>query len=111
MSWLVAIIVGGLVGWIAGSIMRYRGSIWTDIIVGIVGAFLARWFFGDVLGIGVAAAAGTLSLWGIIWGVLGAVVLIAIVRAIMSATRTEQPGPSYHEEVERRRHNHDDRNL
>jgi uncharacterized membrane protein YeaQ/YmgE (transglycosylase-associated protein family) len=38
--------------------------------------------FGSVLGIGGATAAGTLSLWGIIWGVIGAVVLIAILKAL-----------------------------
>jgi uncharacterized membrane protein YeaQ/YmgE (transglycosylase-associated protein family) len=39
MSWIIAIIVGAIVGWIANSIMRTDGesSLLWDVIVGIVG--------------------------------------------------------------------------
>jgi len=104
MSWLIAIIVGAIVGIIASAIMRTRQNYLLDIVFGIVGALLARWIFGAVLGIGSAAAAGTLSFWGIVWGVIGAVILIAIVRAVMTSYYSmEQPGTSYHEEVRKRR--------
>jgi uncharacterized membrane protein YeaQ/YmgE (transglycosylase-associated protein family) len=52
-----------------------------NILVGIVGSLLGSWLFGSVLGIGGAMAAGSLSLVGIFWGVVGAVILIAILRA------------------------------
>ena len=83
MSWIVAIIVGALVGWIASMIMgtdREQGAL-ANIVIGIVGALLGRWIFGSLLGIGSAASAGALSLWGIIWGIVGAVILIAILKA------------------------------
>lgn len=84
MSWIIAIIVGGIIGWIASLIMRTdeeQGTL-ANIVVGIVGAVLARWIFGSLLGIGSAATAGSLSLWGILWGIVGAVVLIAILKAV-----------------------------
>lgn len=84
MSWIVVIIVGGLIGWIASVVMstdRQQGF-FANILIGIIGSLLGAWLFGSVLGIGGAYAAGTLSLWGIIWGVLGAVILLAILRAL-----------------------------
>jgi uncharacterized membrane protein YeaQ/YmgE (transglycosylase-associated protein family) len=83
MSWIIAILVGALIGWIASLIMKtdaQQGPI-LNIVIGIIGATLGRWLFSDVLGIG-GATAGTLSLAGILWGVLGSVVLIFILKAV-----------------------------
>lgn len=52
-----------------------------NIGIGIVGSLLGSWLFGSVLGIGSASSAGDFSIWGIIWGVVGAVVLIALLKA------------------------------
>lgn len=82
MSWIIAIIVGGIIGWLASLIMttdKEQGLL-LNIIVGILGAILGKWVFADLLGIGSAAAAGTLSFMGILWGVLGAIILIAILK-------------------------------
>lgn len=84
MSWIVAIIVGALVGWLASLMMKtdkQQGPI-ANILVGVVGAALARWLFADLLGIGGAAAAGAFSLLGILWAVVGAIVLIVLLRAV-----------------------------
>lgn len=84
MDWIILIIVGALIGWIASKIMatdEQQGAI-ANVIVGIVGALLGRWLFADLLGIGGAAAAGTLSFAGVIWGIIGAIVLIAILKAL-----------------------------
>jgi uncharacterized membrane protein YeaQ/YmgE (transglycosylase-associated protein family) len=43
---------------------------------------LGRWLFGDVLHLGGAASAGSFNVMGIVWGVLGAVVLIGILKAL-----------------------------
>lgn len=84
MGWIVLIIVGALVGWIASMIMKtdeQQGGI-ANILIGIVGSALGGWLFGDVLGIGGAGSAGTFSFWGLIWGIVGAVVLIFILKAL-----------------------------
>jgi uncharacterized membrane protein YeaQ/YmgE (transglycosylase-associated protein family) len=84
MGWIIAIIVGALIGWLASLVMKtneQQGCL-LNVVIGIVGATLGRWIFADLLGIGGAARAGQFDLVGIIWGVLGAVVLIAILKAL-----------------------------
>ena len=82
MDWLVIIVVGAIIGWLAGVIMKTPMGIIVDIIVGIVGSLLGRWIFADLLGVGGAAAAGTFSIMGVVWGVVGAIILLAILKAI-----------------------------
>ena len=53
-----------------------------NILVGIVGSLLGRWLFADVLQIGGAVAAGSFSMLGLLWGIIGAVILIAILKAL-----------------------------
>ncbi|KKU15203.1 MAG: Transglycosylase associated protein [Candidatus Jorgensenbacteria bacterium GW2011_GWA2_45_9] len=58
MAWLVAIVAGALIGWIASMIMGTDNEMgWiSNVLVGILGAVLGRWLFGSVLGIGSAFA-------------------------------------------------------
>jgi uncharacterized membrane protein YeaQ/YmgE (transglycosylase-associated protein family) len=75
---LVAIVVGGLVGWLASVLMKTNRQmgILANIVVGIVGSALGHWVFG-LLGIGASGAVG-----GLIVSVLGAMLLIVILRAL-----------------------------
>ncbi len=84
MGWIVTILVGALVGWLASKIMHtdaQQGAL-GNIIIGIVGSLLGIWVFGGVLQIGSAVNAGEFSIMGVIWGVLGSVLLIAILKAL-----------------------------
>jgi len=84
MDWIILIIVGALIGWIASKMMNtdaQQGAL-ANIIVGIVGSLLGKWLFADLLGIGSASNAGSFSIMGIIWGIVGAVILIAILKAL-----------------------------
>ncbi|MEX2012517.1 MAG: GlsB/YeaQ/YmgE family stress response membrane protein [Patescibacteria group bacterium] len=84
MSWIILILVGAVIGWIASMIMRtdeQQGAL-ANIGIGIVGSLLGSWLFGSVLKIGSATAAGGLSFWGVVWGVIGAVILIVILKAL-----------------------------
>ena len=74
---IVVIIVGALVGWVAGMIMKTRGGLLVDIVVGIAGALLAGWLFGKTL-----FTAGNFSIESLLWSLLGAVILLAIVKLI-----------------------------
>lgn len=89
MEWLIiTIIVGAVCGWIASLLMRTSFGLLTTIVVGILGAVLARWLFGEVLNIGSAAgtsASRGFDFWNIVWGVVGAVILLALLRALRSA--------------------------
>lgn len=84
MTWIIIIVVGAIIGWLASLLMHtdaQQGLIW-NIIIGIVGAILGQLIFSTVLKIGSAASAGSFSFYGILWGVLGAVILIAILKAV-----------------------------
>lgn len=84
MGWIVVILVGAVIGWLASKIMgtdQQQGAL-ANIGIGIVGSILGSWLFGSVLQIGGASVAGELSLWGVIWGVAGAIVLIGILKAL-----------------------------
>ena len=72
------LIVGGVVGWLASIIMRTNAQqgILLNIVVGIVGAFLA----GLIIGGGSINEAITLE--SFLWSLLGAVVLLAIVNLV-----------------------------
>jgi uncharacterized membrane protein YeaQ/YmgE (transglycosylase-associated protein family) len=84
MGWIITIIVGGIIGWLASKIMKTdeQQGILANIVIGVIGALLGRWVFADLLGIGGATAAGEFSLAGLLWGIIGAVILIAILKAL-----------------------------
>ena len=75
---IVVIIVGAIIGWVASMIMRTRGGLLVDIVVGIAGALLAGWLFGK--GMFTATGFGIVSL---LWSLLGAIILLAIVKLIL----------------------------
>ena len=79
MGIIIWLIVGGVVGWLASIIMRTdaQQGILLNIVVGIVGAFLA----GLILG-GGNINSDPLDLTNILWSLLGAVILLAIVNLI-----------------------------
>lgn len=84
MDWLVTILVGAFVGWLASVLMGTRGQqgFVLDVIVGILGAAIGRGLFAGVMGVEAAAGAGSFSIGGVAWGTLGAVMLVAILRGL-----------------------------
>ena len=87
MGWIFAILVGGLVGWIASVVMKTDGGQGpiANVVIGIIGSVLGKWLFSDVLGIGGAAIAGSFTVMGLVWGVMGAIVLIALLKMMKVA--------------------------
>ena len=84
MSLLISILIGGFIGWLASMVMStnsQQGAI-ANVVIGIVGATLGRWIFGDLLHLGSASAAGTLTLIGMVWAVLGACLLIGLLKLV-----------------------------
>ncbi len=81
LNFIIWIIVGGVIGWLASMIMNTNGSQGTiiDIVVGIVGAFVAGLVLSPLLGIGTIND-GNFSLPALLVSLLGAVILLAVVR-------------------------------
>jgi uncharacterized membrane protein YeaQ/YmgE (transglycosylase-associated protein family) len=82
MGLIIILIVGAIVGWLAGMIMRSGGGLIFDIIVGIVGALIAGFLFGG----GASIINAPLNLMSILYSLAGAVILLAIVKLIRRAT-------------------------
>jgi uncharacterized membrane protein YeaQ/YmgE (transglycosylase-associated protein family) len=78
MGIILWIIFGALAGWIAARIMGSRDGLLMDIIIGIVGAVIGGWIMSALGQSGVSG----FNLYSFLVAILGAVVLIAIVRAI-----------------------------
>ncbi len=80
MNFILWLIVGGLIGWIASKIMNTdaQQGIGLNIVVGIIGALLAGWLITPMIG-GATINQGDFSLSGLIISLLGAIVLLAIV--------------------------------
>lgn len=83
---LVWIIVGAIAGWLASLVMRTNTSqgLLGDIIVGIIGALIGG-FLLDALGVG--GGVSGLNLASILTAFIGAVVLLAILRAVRGTSR------------------------
>ena len=75
MAWIIAIIVGGIIGWLASLVMNRDASmgIFWNIVVGIVGSFIGR-FIGSLIGVG--ATLTEFSVPGLLMSLLGAIVLL-----------------------------------
>jgi uncharacterized membrane protein YeaQ/YmgE (transglycosylase-associated protein family) len=81
MGLLITILAGALIGWIASMIMKTDASMGAiaNIICGIVGAFVGG-FISQALGMGRFGA--SFNLMSLIFGVIGACIVIAIVKAL-----------------------------
>ncbi len=77
---IVVIIVGAIIGWVASMIMGTQGGLLVDIIVGIVGALLAGFLFGRA-----TLTSGSFAVTSLLWSLLGAVILLAVVKLVLRA--------------------------
>ena len=79
MTLLTIIIVGAIVGWLASQIMGRSEGLIMSIIIGIVGSFLggilSQVFTGEDL------ASLNFSWTGVLWSLVGSIVLVALLNA------------------------------
>lgn len=80
MGLIAFLIVGALVGWIASSIMGRDNGLLMNLLIGIVGSIIGSFVSRLVLGYDDSYLAFDWS--AIIWSIIGAVILLAIVNAL-----------------------------
>ena len=82
MGWIIAIIVGGVAGWLASMVMARDASmgIFLNIIVGIIGAVIGNLLAGPLFGIDTTIQ--TFNLPGFLVAIVGAIVLLGIVNLV-----------------------------
>ena len=82
MNIIIYLIAGAIVGYIASRIMHTNSQqgLFLDIVVGVIGAFLAGYFITPLLGIGTINDAITIPT--LLVTLLGSIVLLALYKMI-----------------------------
>ena len=81
MGWIIALIVGGVAGWLASMVMNRdasMGVLW-NIVVGCIGSVVGNLLANQF---GYAGSVQEFSIQGLIIAFIGAVVLLAIVNLV-----------------------------
>jgi len=78
MGWIVTIIIGGIIGWLASIVMKTNAQMGmiANVLVGVVGSVLGSWLAAQL---GVPA---TSALVGYVISIVGAVILIAVLKML-----------------------------
>ena len=81
MGWIIALIVGGVAGWLASLVMNRDASmgIFWNIVVGCVGSVIGN-LIANQFGIG--GSVQEFSITGLVVAVVGAIVLLGIVNLV-----------------------------
>jgi uncharacterized membrane protein YeaQ/YmgE (transglycosylase-associated protein family) len=76
-SLIIFLLIGAIAGWLAGLIVRGFGfGLLGNIVVGIVGAFLAGWLLPTL---GVSFSLGSPIVTSIVYAMIGAIVLLVLI--------------------------------
>ena len=78
MGWIISLIIGGIVGWLASMVMKTDAQMgWiANVLVGVLGSMLGFWIAGAL---GMAPAGGIMRF---VISIVGAVLLIFILRKL-----------------------------
>ena len=77
---IIYLVVAAVIGWLASEIMRDRASLLINIVVAVLGAFLAGYFLSPILHVGTINDA--INLPTMLVTLLGAIIVIAIVHLV-----------------------------
>lgn len=80
MNFIIWLIVGGVLGWLASIVMKTDGQqgMFLNVVVGIIGALIAGYVVAPLLGTGTINT-NDFSVSGLVVSFIGAVLLLAIV--------------------------------
>jgi uncharacterized membrane protein YeaQ/YmgE (transglycosylase-associated protein family) len=80
MNFILWIVIGGVIGWLASMVMRTdaQQGMFLNVIVGIVGALLGGWLLAPLFGTGTINQ-DDFSISSLVVSFLGAIVLLMIV--------------------------------
>jgi uncharacterized membrane protein YeaQ/YmgE (transglycosylase-associated protein family) len=78
MGWIITIVIGGIVGWLASIVMKTNAQMGmiANVLVGVVGSVLGSWLAG------LLAIPTTSAVVGYIISIAGAVILIGILKGL-----------------------------
>ena len=81
MTLILALIIGGIIGWLASIVMRTdaQQGLLLNIVVGIIGSLLGSFLLGGLFGANGTLTSGAFDMGTLIAAFVGAVVLLAVV--------------------------------
>ena len=87
MNFIIWIVVGGLLGWVASMIMKTdaQQGVLLNILVGIVGALVGGWMLAPLFGTGTINQ-NNFSISGLLISLFGAIILLAFVNLLRRGT-------------------------
>lgn len=85
MNILIYLIVAAIIGWVATELMHDRSNLLINIVVAVVGAFLAGYFLSPIFKVGTINDAITVPT--VLVTLLGSVILLAIVNLLRGRGR------------------------
>jgi uncharacterized membrane protein YeaQ/YmgE (transglycosylase-associated protein family) len=80
MNFIIWLVVGGVIGWLASIIMKTNAQqgLFLNVIVGIVGSLLGGWLISPLIGAGTINQSD-FSIAGLFVSLVGAIILLAII--------------------------------
>lgn len=86
MNFIIWLVVGGLIGWVASMIMRTNGQqgVVLNVIVGIVGALVGGWLISPLVGLPTINQ-DVFSVGAMTVSLIGAIILLAVVNLVNRA--------------------------
>ena len=84
MNFIIALIVGGIIGWLASKVMNTdaQQGIFLNIVVGCVGSLVGKFVAGTFLGMGGMGLRDGIDPASLVVAFVGALILLAIVNLI-----------------------------
>jgi uncharacterized membrane protein YeaQ/YmgE (transglycosylase-associated protein family) len=90
MTILSVLIIGGVVGWLAASLMGRDEGLLASILIGIAGSFIGS--FISIFFVGSDQSYLAFNWVGVFWSFIGSIVLVAIMNALFSHSRSHHSG-------------------
>ena len=79
MGIFATIVVGLVAGWLASLVMKTKGSLWIDMLLGVIGGFVGGWLTGLLMGVNLMSG---FNITSIVVAFVGAIIVIALYRLI-----------------------------
>ena len=85
MNIIIYLVVAAVIGWVATEIMHDRSNLLINIVVAVVGAFLAGWFLSPIFHVGSINSAITWQT--VLLTLAGSVILLAVLNLFRRGRR------------------------
>ena len=80
MNILVYLIIAALIGWVATNLMRDRSNLLLNVVIAVLGAFLAGYFLSPIFHVGTINQ--TITIPTMLVTLLGSIILLVIIGLI-----------------------------